>query len=459
MQEPNPKQVPTYLPELARTAFTLATSQMYDGRVYDDFPGRCQHCGSSSCVKNGHDDPLFAKLISPKGNFVDVRVLLQKYICHNCGGTYTSQGPFYKGAMYGGPIVDIALSLAMEHPAYAAERMLTNFGIQVSTDAILDYVRLFADRAKQLAPLVPAQGDGLYAINMLKILFGVNNARELKEKLPDVSVESLTDETYPRKKGAVKKIMDEILEGKKRVVHRGMKNGGDMVVNGDDGKASFPDSFTLALSYLPGADAYASLICTPGSFNQMLAEILFKALEGTSFNMTDGSHNYNGVKDRVLDPVHRTRTELRHDPKFASLKKELTEAGKKVREAKSEEEEEKQAIDRRKEKIEEVSRYAKAKYQDVLKSTLEQVKTEHPEMFDANGNFKGRAITSNGAEGANSRVKYAVRVPYARIDSAAGKGVLAAIRDSIYTIRAGMSVESIANAVGAFSFARVMMTA
>ena len=42
--------------------------------------------------------------------------------------------------------------------------------------------------------------------------------------------------------------------------------------------------------------------------------------------MTDGSRNYNGVKDRVIDPVHRTRTELKHDPKFREMKKELTEA-------------------------------------------------------------------------------------------------------------------------------------
>jgi len=229
MQEPNPKQVPVYVPELARAAFTLAVSQMYDRKVYDDFPGRCQHCGSRNCIRNGHDDPLFAKLISPEGNFVDVNVLLQRYICNDCGGTYTSRGPFYDGAMYGAPIVDIALALSMEHPAYAVERTLTNFGVQVSQDAILDYVRLFADRAKQLAPLIEGQGDGLCAINMLKILFGVDNARELKEKLPEVSVESLTDETYPRRKGAVKKIMDEILDGKKRVVHRGMK--GDMVVS------------------------------------------------------------------------------------------------------------------------------------------------------------------------------------------------------------------------------------
>ncbi len=93
----------------------------------------------------------------------------------------------------------------------------------------------------------------------------------------------------------------------------------------------------------------------------------------------------------------------------------------------------------------------------MLKSTLEQVKAEHPDLFDDKGNFTGSAITSNGAEGGNWRVKNAVRVPYARSDSAAGKSILATIRDSVSTIRAGRAVQSIANAVGGFTFGRVMM--
>jgi hypothetical protein len=148
MQEPNPKDVPLYVPELARSAFSLAISQMYEGRVFDDFPCRCQHCRGRNCVKNGQLKVLFAKLISPKGNFVDVKVILQRYICNDCGFTYTSRGPFYGGATYGAPIVDVVLALSMEHPACAMERMLTNFSVQVSTDAILDCVRLFAQRAK-----------------------------------------------------------------------------------------------------------------------------------------------------------------------------------------------------------------------------------------------------------------------------------------------------------------------
>ena len=71
---------------------------------------------------------------------------------------------------------------------------------------------------------------------------------------------SPTDETCLRRKGALRKVVGDILDGKKKIVHRGMK--GDMVVDNGDGKASFPESFTLALSYLPGMKAYASLICT-----------------------------------------------------------------------------------------------------------------------------------------------------------------------------------------------------
>jgi hypothetical protein len=85
------------------------------------------------------------------------------------------------------------------------------------------------------------------------------------------------------------------------------------------------------------------------------------------------------------------------------------------------------------------------------------VRSEHPELFDEKGKFTERAITSNGAEGGNWHVKNAVRVPYARSDSAAGKSILATIRDSISTIRGGRAAESIANMVGAFTFGSVMM--
>ena len=50
-------------------------------------------------------------------------------------------------------------------------------GIQISSDSVLRYTCMFAEKA----PLV--KGSGLYGINVLKLLFGANNAGELAEKL------------------------------------------------------------------------------------------------------------------------------------------------------------------------------------------------------------------------------------------------------------------------------------
>ncbi|MEM4109587.1 MAG: hypothetical protein QXQ65_06295 [Conexivisphaerales archaeon] len=60
----------------------------------------------------------------------------------------------------------------------------------------MPYWNTYADRER--APLVK---DGLYGINMLQLLFGVKNAKELSGRL-----ESCTDEKYPR----VEKLMDEV---------------------------------------------------------------------------------------------------------------------------------------------------------------------------------------------------------------------------------------------------------
>ena len=65
-------------------------------------------------------------------------------------------------------------------------------------------------------------------------------------------------------------------------------------------------------------------------------------------------------------------------------------------------------------------------------------------------------MTSNGAEGGNFRIKYAVRVPYARDDSTAGRSMLAALKDSVFSLRGGKARESLANRLGFFSFSNVM---
>ena len=53
-------------------------------------------------------------------------------------------------------------------------------------------------------------------------------------------------------------------------------------------------------------------------------------------------------------------------------------------------------------------------------------------------------------------MKYAVRVPYVRDDSATGRSILAAIKDSVFSLRGGKARESLANALGFFSFSNVL---
>lgn len=62
---------------------------------------------------------------------------------------------------------------------------------------------MFAKRAREKAPLV----KGSNGINMLKLLLGVENAGELAVK-PGKELES--DETHLRRKGALKKLMEEV---------------------------------------------------------------------------------------------------------------------------------------------------------------------------------------------------------------------------------------------------------
>jgi hypothetical protein len=205
---------------------------------------------------------------------------------------------------------------------------------------------------------------------------------------------------------------------------------------------------------MPGADAFASLICTDKPFNEILAGILYKALEGTTSTVTDGSKCYIDIENRIGCTVHLTKNELKKDPKFIQMKKDAKEIISKQKEAKTDEER-KLIAESFALKRSEMKKYAQHKYQEVLNSTLDKIKKEHPELLDENGNFSGYTNT-NGMEGGNWRIKYGVRVPYIRNDSSAGRNILAAIKDSTFGMRGGKVRESLANKVGFFRFSNIM---
>ncbi|BBE42764.1 hypothetical protein NAS2_1377 [Conexivisphaera calida] len=310
---------------------------------------------------------------------------------------------------------------------------------------MLDYIRAFADAARRKAPLV--RGAGLYGVNVLRLLFGVDTAGELAERLGR-ELESASDETYLRRKGALRELMERMRED----AGLSRSRDGFYAVDGK-GEVHFPESFTLALSHLPGAEAYASLVATPMAFNSLLAEIVAVALKGTSFNSTDGSRSYNGMENHVIDPVHEARTELRHDPEFLGLARRARELRR--REAKARDEGERRRLHgERKEVLKKLSEYAGERYREVIGRTLGMLREMVPGYFEGD-EFHGH-VTTNPLEGGNWRVKRRIRNPFSRIDSIAGKGLLAVIRDSVFTIRCGKPRSSPAQALGFFSFGRVM---
>jgi hypothetical protein len=183
------------------------------------------------------------------------------YFCKDCKSSYISKGPFYDNTMYGSPIVDLALALSTDNSSYAVEKAMMNLGIQLDSDSVLDYVRLFANRSREKVSLLSdfEPTPELYAINLLKILFGVNNAKELAEKFPNVKdLQSLMDETYEKKKGALRKFA-EMIKGStnRRIVRRGINSGKDIVVK--DGEVVFP-GLIHGCSF---AHAWSRRVCLP----------------------------------------------------------------------------------------------------------------------------------------------------------------------------------------------------
>ena len=99
--------------------------------------------------------------------------------------------------------VDLCVALAASNPYNRVESILMQYGIQVDRDTVKRYALAFRDRSIKKAG-IPVMDDVKIGVNTLKLLFDVENVKELKVKYPKAKYDSVSDETYPRKKGAKK---------------------------------------------------------------------------------------------------------------------------------------------------------------------------------------------------------------------------------------------------------------
>jgi len=292
------------------------------------------------------------------------------------------------------------------------ETILLNFGLQIDRDSVKNYSKMFKDRVSKLAGIKMFDED--IGVNLLKLFFNVNNVQELKKKYPQLkSIESGSDETYPRKKGAKKALKEENKIRK---------------VLGEEEK-KYPNGFTTAVSYLPAIKSYASLIVTENPFSSMFAKLLGLPLIGSGYNLTDGHGGYNAYPDHERCLFHLAKNMAKKDKILKKLQKSAFPN--------------------------EIKEYLKGKYQEMKEEMLKMMKEKHPDFVDPGGEFTG-SLTTNCIEGGNWRIKHELRTEYQNINSIASRSILVTILDSLYTFRGGKPDESFAHANSSFKFEDAM---
>ena len=389
---------------------------------YDGHDDGCPRCNKSDHVVGfGWAPKTFCTIITERGTFDDVKVRVRRYLCMHCKHTFlASDAPFYDGCKYGKPIVDLCLALAASNPYNRVESILTQYGIQVDRDTVKRYALAFRIRSIRHAGIPVMDDHARIGVNILKMLFDIENVKELKEKYPKAKYDSVMDETYPRKKGAKEAL------AKERYARSIM---GEKL-------PKFPDSFTLAASYMNHLECFSSIACRNGPFNEIVAEALAKPLLGADAIVTDGSRCYNAIRDHNC-LFHKMKNFFAKDPFLARQRTLMITSSKKLPPS---------IIS---EYMSDVYSFAREEYEDWLSE-------RHPDLFDSEtGKYIG-AMTTNAMEGGNWRMKYELRSAYQNVGSVEARCILLALKDSLQTFKEGRPHKSFANINGGFDFQRIM---
>lgn len=407
MQRPHKKKINKLTPNLLYKPIQEHLEGFKDD-LYDK-PRACPRCKSNNRKKLRIDKKLFCKIVTNNG-FRDVCVYAQRFQCKDCRKTYIAEAPFYDSMVYGKPIADLILYLSAKNPFNRVEKILLELGIQADRDTVRNYALRFQKKIKQYAGMKIF--DRTLGINLLKVMFDVENVKELKIKYPHKKYDGLADETFPSIKGAKKKFKE---------INRERKL---------EGKEPFkyPDGWTLAVSYLAMLKLYASLLLSGVPFNKMFADLLLRALKGDDYTLTDGNPSYSPENhERCI--FHKAKNNSKKDEQLKKMKKE-------------------------KRPPDEIRKYLQQKYKELEEEQLKSLREKYPKFME--GDCFSGATTTNSIEGGNWRIKYELRTSYSTESSITARAVLICLYDSIYTFRNGMPNESFAHKHTNFSFERIM---
>ena len=407
MQEPNEKKIHKLSPNILRESMCMYIEKVFGWKKYEEAEN-CPYCNSKDFYLHSYRERTFCTLVTENG-FKEIKVSIGIFRCKNCGKFFkASNSPFYDGCKYGKPIVDLCLYMAASMPYNRVENVLMQFGIQVDRDTVKRYCQKFGRRAKKIAG-IEFLGESV-GINLLKILFNVENVEQLRKKYPDEKYDAVADETYPSIRGAKKKMKEE---------------NGIRKWNGKKIKRH-PDGFCVATSYLPNLQLFASLICTPSPFNWLLAKLLFSPLLGATSICTDGNPSYKD-NNPILCIVHRFRNLIKCK-EIRELQRELHPY-----------------------EFHEALHFI---FEEFKREVIETLKEMYPDLVEED-EFIG-TISTNAIEGGNWRIKWNLRTSYSNLDGLTGRILLILLMDTMYVFRNGKPVESFTHANSNFKLENIM---
>jgi len=455
MQSPKPKSYAPFLPQLWVRSIVTTLKDYYHNRKYDSLT-HCPHCGSSLIIKNGWRTRIFALVISSSYQhnssqhdqqkpFEPITVLLRRYFCKHCHKHFSDPGPFYPNTLYGAPIVNLALFLAAKNPYHRVEHILMTLGIQADRDTVRSWVQRFASKVAHLYGIKIF--DEPIAINMLRLLFQVDNVAELRKKYPELekAMVAVADETYPTKKGAKKALREEnatrkTQQGKKKQTKKHhdkpTKKGTKKALREEktkhkaQEKKKRPEAITVATAYLPLIKTYASVLVNNNAFNQLLAAALLSVLSGVDLLCVDGHKAYD-IMPHVHCVVHEARNLRKKDPAWKQAKNDPNITPEQLREI------------------------AHTYYKKVQKERQAEVEAKDEDLSRIVKENPG-ILTTNAIEGGNWRLKYELRVPYSNLLSLLGRLILITLEDSMATFQKGRPVYRFGSQYSEFSYEQVM---
>jgi len=138
--------IPPMLGDLIRS-----TLLAIDGVVFTDLPA-CPECGGP-LRRHDMKGKRFARLLVDD-DARDIHVAVARFRCGSCGGFWYAREPFYEGARFGIPVVDLAVTLSLVHPYHRTGRILAALGLIVDRGTI----RMYAGRAQRVVPATDLLG-------------------------------------------------------------------------------------------------------------------------------------------------------------------------------------------------------------------------------------------------------------------------------------------------------------